>query len=493
MAGIPMYYGIPTSGEVEAGMARDKMDVLRTEKAQLEMNDLKDQYEYLKELNRVEQAKNVPVGYGGATPPQMPGSSVIPPGTMGNLGGPVGAQQLPAQGGAMAPGGWDANAAIQEKKEEAPPTVLQNMKNTGTELNSAQERVAFMYKFADGLRKRGNLTGWQDATKKASELEKDMYDTQVKHFNAQDKFLDLTSGLAYGYTKAVQGNPNDQLTSDKAWNTLLMQLQSNGIPSSQLAAITDPAQRLQLAGQYMDSALGGKERIKLEIANNKLALDEKKLAALTDYRNRRITNEERLTSLKERKFDQESAKVLLNTYESDIRNLRNNIAQEQRNLTNTFDETEKAKINGRIASMQQELSEQVKARSTAVDAIKAKAKEEKVDFNYTPEKEGASKGNADIEQERKNALSYYNSPNATPEIKEKIKKMFKDKTGQELQVDETAPAADSLMPSTNFKPLPKKVDVTKRQSAVKPMIKDPITLEDITPEEYRKKYGESPR
>ena len=181
----------------------------------------------------------------------MPGSSVIPPGTMGNLGGPA----IP-QGNTQAPGGFSETAPA--AKEDAPPTILQNMKNTGTELNSAQERVAFMYKFADGLRKRGNLTGWQDATKKASELEKDMYDTQVKHFNAQDKFLDLTSGLAYGYTKAVQSNPNDQLTSDKAWNTLLMQLQTNGIPSSQLAVITDPAQRLQLANQYMDSALGGK-------------------------------------------------------------------------------------------------------------------------------------------------------------------------------------------------------------------------------------------
>ena len=34
MAGIPMYYGIPTSGEVEAGMARDKLDVLKAEEAQ---------------------------------------------------------------------------------------------------------------------------------------------------------------------------------------------------------------------------------------------------------------------------------------------------------------------------------------------------------------------------------------------------------------------------------------------------------------------------
>jgi hypothetical protein len=41
MAGIPMYYGIPTSGEVEAKMARDKMDVLKTEQAQIELDELK--------------------------------------------------------------------------------------------------------------------------------------------------------------------------------------------------------------------------------------------------------------------------------------------------------------------------------------------------------------------------------------------------------------------------------------------------------------------
>ena len=40
MAGIPMYYGIPTSGEVEAAMARDKMDVLKTQEKAIEVDEL---------------------------------------------------------------------------------------------------------------------------------------------------------------------------------------------------------------------------------------------------------------------------------------------------------------------------------------------------------------------------------------------------------------------------------------------------------------------
>jgi len=55
MAGIPMYYGIPTSSEVEAKMARDKMDVLKTQEKSIELDELVK----AKELIRQEATKKL--------------------------------------------------------------------------------------------------------------------------------------------------------------------------------------------------------------------------------------------------------------------------------------------------------------------------------------------------------------------------------------------------------------------------------------------------
>ena len=41
MAGIPMYHGITTSGDVAAHMARNQMEEINTEKAQMDLDSIK--------------------------------------------------------------------------------------------------------------------------------------------------------------------------------------------------------------------------------------------------------------------------------------------------------------------------------------------------------------------------------------------------------------------------------------------------------------------
>ena len=41
MASIPMYHGTSTFGGIEAKMARDRMDVLKTEEAEIDLDDYK--------------------------------------------------------------------------------------------------------------------------------------------------------------------------------------------------------------------------------------------------------------------------------------------------------------------------------------------------------------------------------------------------------------------------------------------------------------------
>ena len=48
MASIPMYHGTSTFGGIEAKMARDRMDVLKTEEAEIDLDDYKKSKELMK-------------------------------------------------------------------------------------------------------------------------------------------------------------------------------------------------------------------------------------------------------------------------------------------------------------------------------------------------------------------------------------------------------------------------------------------------------------
>ena len=48
MAGIPMYHGTSTFGEIEAKRARQRMDVLKTEEAEIDLDDYKKSKELMK-------------------------------------------------------------------------------------------------------------------------------------------------------------------------------------------------------------------------------------------------------------------------------------------------------------------------------------------------------------------------------------------------------------------------------------------------------------
>ena len=282
MAGIPMYHGIPSFGEVEAKMAREKMDVLKTEEAQIKMDSLKDKIELFKTMNRSQNVvpptivpSNVPpVAYTPAQEPQvmsgntairtmeipqeMPTPVAIPvpktaadgtpmpsfmSGTKAEAEGKKVAEPTPTEepkadtvAGYQEPTPTAATPAVssqvqtQTKQEVPKTTIIDDLKSSSQQVNSDEKEMAFAYKFAEELRRRGNLLGWEEATKKANDLRASVLDNQNKYLTVQDKFLDITSGIAYGYTQAVKDNPTDQKVSDQAWATMLMTLQSKGIP-----------------------------------------------------------------------------------------------------------------------------------------------------------------------------------------------------------------------------------------------------------------------
>lgn len=349
MAGIPMYDEIPTFGSVEAKMAREKMDVMKAENEKIKLDSLKNQIEKFKILSQAAN-RTAPAGFNTSVPAtgfdgrptQMPPgamsmagpSSVIPPGTMGNLGGysnePTG--QMTTQ----PVGGYDPNSiettstqpqfttqpqeATVQPTTQAPSRVthVDQVKSTGEAYLSSENNVRTAYQFADEMRKSGDLLGWQAATKNAQDMEAGVLDNKIKFLNAQDKLIDYATGQAYGYKKAVEGNPEDQATSDRAWSKVLLNLQSNGIPVDDLLPITDPKQRMNYADQFINSSYGGKDMVKLEIEAARMKLKRDALQQKAGADARLATIKENKLAFEKEKFNTIEGRKLYEAREKEL-------------------------------------------------------------------------------------------------------------------------------------------------------------------------------
>ena len=213
----------------------------------------------------------------------------------------------------------EAKAPVAEEKKTP---ILQAMKNENQAYTDSQQRVDFMYRFADKLRNNGNLLAYQDAIKVADNAKTAMYDQQIKHLAVQDKFLDMSAGMAYGYKKAVAANPLDQTSSDKAWAALLLDLNSQGIPIDMLQGITDPKERSERVEQYINKALNGKEQISLATQEANLKIKEER-NKITDRHYQNLDNINLQKQIfNQAKFSEKAANDLLKDSESDLKSLR---------------------------------------------------------------------------------------------------------------------------------------------------------------------------
>ena len=219
-----------------------------------------------------------------------------------------------------------------EQKEKTQVPLLQEMKNSNVEYKASQDRVNFMERFADKLRKSGNLLAWQEASKAVDNAKTAMYDQQIKQLAVQDKFLDIASGPVYGYKKAMEkmqldtSNPESlkayQEASDKNWNAMKLDLQQRGIPTSILDGINSWQDRAQRAESFVNSTLSGKEQISLQTNEAKIALQNKKLEITqTHYQNLdNIAQKKQIFN--QNKFEEKAANDLLKDSESDVKSLR---------------------------------------------------------------------------------------------------------------------------------------------------------------------------
>ena len=313
MAGIPMYYGIPTSGEVEAKMARDKMDVLKTQEKAIEVDELVKAKEIIKKqaTEKLAEAKAsrisptaIPQAVDGYNQP-APASQVASP----KMEAPTEKAPMPSYETTMSPNGevtpmpsfmkgsaTEARAKepmmdetqpveaqpTQEKtavegyrqpqqeavpqqqvQQEVPQSPVSRVQKANLEYKDAYDQVEAAYKTADLFKQNGLLLQYQKQLKVAEELETTKTMAQERRIKSTKDLMDLTGGIAQSYVDFAK-TTNDPVELNRAWNTALMMMEAKGIPAGNLSQVTDPNQRLQIAQQYATASIEASAKLKLE-------------------------------------------------------------------------------------------------------------------------------------------------------------------------------------------------------------------------------------
>ena len=310
MAGIPMYYGIPTSGEVEAKMARDKMDVLKTEQAQIELDELKTAKDIIKKqatqklaestANRVSPTAipqavdgyNQPAPASQAVPPRMetlpekapmpsyettmtPSGEVTPmPSFMTGAATEARAKEpvvdetqpveAPQEQTAVEGYRQPQQESVPQQEKEVPQTPVTRVQKANLEYKEAFDQVEAAYKTAELFKQNGLLIQYQKQLKVAQDLEGTRTLAQERRIKSTKDLMDLTGGIANSYVEIAR-TTDDPVALNRAWNSALMMMEMKGIPVNELAQITDPNQRLQIAQQYATASMEASAKLKLEM------------------------------------------------------------------------------------------------------------------------------------------------------------------------------------------------------------------------------------
>jgi len=284
MASIPMYHGIPSFSEIQAKMAREKMDVLKTEEAQIELDELKTAKDIIKSQAIADLTKTKT----SQVPPAMPGGYTMGTGFDGRPAvmpeGAISLQGTKAADGTPMPS-FMTGAATEERAKEPvidetkpvtmesypgkteEPTVetqpvvktpIQQAKAATQDFIKVNDQVNAAYKTAELFKQNGLLLQYQKQLKVAQDLESTRTMAQERRIDSAKKILEVTGQIAQGYLDA---DPKDK---DAAWGTALMQLNNAGIPVDNLMRVP-PELREQVAQQFADSAMSGANKLKLEL------------------------------------------------------------------------------------------------------------------------------------------------------------------------------------------------------------------------------------
>jgi hypothetical protein len=413
MAGIPMYYGIPTFGSVEAKMAEDRMKVLKTAEAEIDLEDYKKSKELMKKnalkedaIKKLAESKiNEPIPVPTMNKQEDSMLSYQTQDT-GNRQGPTGIDQTPTEyatapttdvnptspfgtyeqrgaespanmpygfGGAIPKDYKSPEQALQTQveadsgQEQPTPTttegqpkeqvpvqgynqpsppqevpVTQVPNNIGTrakkatlDFTEANDQVESAYNLAEAFKREGLLKPYQKQLEVAGKLEEARTMAQARRITATKDVMEMTGRLAGSYVEVAK-RTNDPVELERAWQSTLMLLEMNGIPSDKLRTITDPRVRLAIAEKYSDASMSAAKKLELEYKRLNIVNQNEKAKAAQATRDRlaseTISHNAWKRDLGERKFAKEELTTFINEGQKRVNSLQTDLKLKETKL-----------------------------------------------------------------------------------------------------------------------------------------------------------------
>jgi len=420
----------------------------------------------------------------------------------------------------------DYKKSQQPKQSSFYDKTIADVTSAKNKVDSNQEELARIKKTANDMRSKGL---WKEAEKfetKAVETQKNYYEATNEYNKVVSKALDVKAGLAKSYLNAVENGVDPEF----AFNQTLMRAHALGIPDLDQYKSMDGTKRVQAAQMIVDDAMTTKDRLKSDL---EIMKDETKKAQF----NKTITQKQETNLMKDRWHTEDRE---LKERSLDIKAVKTNfdmanqtVKTTQRDLKMIQDRLDLIKSGAAIkddfgnimspAESQREAQVLVQQRTNLQDRLVAAEEHAANVKKYIPTKELKEIEKADKVLNNQTSAIPQENVNTIKTLFNKVVALPADKQAQQFNIlksnveaehpgytlDTKGNLVEKGNVSAESKPEPKtqenvlksfegspkrvKVDVTKSSRTIEKTYKDPITGEEISRSEFRKKYGENPK
>lgn len=378
-------------------------------------------------------------------------------------------------------------------------------------VDSNQEELARIKKTANEMRSKGLWKEAQNFESKAVETQKNYYEATNEYNKTVTKALDTKAALAKSYLNALESGTDPEF----AFNQTLMRAHALGIPDLDQYKNMDPTQRVQAAQMIVDDAVSTKDRLKTDLEIMKEENKKQKFNQIMTFKNETNLMKDRWHTedrgLKERSLDMKAIKTNFDMANQTVKNTQRDLKAVQERLDLIKSGTVIKDDFGNImspAESQREAQILVQQRTNLQDRLVAAEEHAANVKKYIPTKELKDIEKADQAETKqtsklapKDVNLLVTAINSNPDQLDLIRKNFEElHPGLKLEdyVKLNTPSkkpVDTRETLKSFEGSPErvKVDVTKPSRTMEKTYKDPITGEQISKADFRKKYGENPK
>jgi hypothetical protein len=405
------------------------------------------------------------------------------------------------------------NSILNDYKKSQQPRESSFYDKTVAEVTSAkskvdanQEELARIKKTANDMRAKGLWKEAQNFETKAVETQKNYYEATNEYNKVVGKALDLKAGLAQSYLNALESGTDQEF----AFNQTLMRARALGIPDLDQYRSMDPTKRVQAAQMIVDDAVTTKDRLRSDIEIMKVEAKKAQFNKTLAQKDETLKMKDRWHSedrdLRSRSLDIKAVKTNFDMANQTVKNTQRDLKMIQDRLDliksgavikDDFGNIMSPAESQREAAVLTQQRENFQDRLVAAEEHAANVKK------YIPTKELKEIEKADKVSKLapKDVNLLVTAINSNPDQLELIRKNFEDlHPGLKLEdyVKLNTPGkkpVDNRETLKSFEGSPErvKVDVTKSSKPMEKTYRDPITGEQLSKAEFRKKYGENPK